>query len=174
MIRRWFKNRLARAYLGVTICIFIILFLLGGCASTPVKEVVIKTKPIEIEIAQPERPKEIKLERPEWFVVNSSNLQEFLEKVRKIQSDEPVFFAFTPQDYEKMSYNLQEIRRYVLQQNEIIVYYEKMTAPKTPEEESEELRAEQLEETTEIQEEEGPSSFMGRVKGVFNRDEAED
>ena len=174
MIRRWFKNRLARAYLGIVICMFIILLLLGGCASTPVTEVLIKTKPIEIEIAQPERPKEIKLERPEWFVVNSSNLQEFLEKVRKIQSDEPVFFAFTPQDYEKMSYNLQEIRRYVLQQNEIIVYYEKMTAPKTTEEKSEELRAEQLEETTEIQEEEGPSSFMGRVKGVFNRDEAED
>ena len=149
---------------------FIILFLLAGCASTPVKEVVIKTKPIEIEIAQPERPKEIKLERPEWFVVNSSNLQEFLEKVRKIQSDEPVFFAFTPQDYEKMSYNLQEIRRYVLQQNEIIVYYEKMTAPKTTEEKNEELRAEQLKETTEIQEEEGPSSFMGRVKGVFDRE----
>ena len=170
MIRRWFKNRLAKAYLGIVICMFIILFLLAGCASTPVKEVVIKTKPIEIEIAQPERPKEIKLERPEWFVVNSSNLQEFLEKVRKIQSDEPVFFAFTPQDYEKMSYNLQEIRRYVLQQNEIIVYYEKMTAPKTPEEESEELRAEQLKETTEIQEEEGPSSFMGRVKGVFDRE----
>ena len=150
MIRRWFKNRLARAYLGIVICMFIILLLLGGCASTPVTEVLIKTKPIEIEIAQPERPKEIKLERPEWFVVNSSNLQEFLEKVRKIQSDEPVFFAFTPQDYEKMSYNQQEIRRYVLQQNEIIVYYEKMTAPKTTEEKSEELRAEQLEETTEI------------------------
>ena len=49
-----------------------------------------------------------------------------------------------------------------------------MTAPKTTEEKSEELRAEQLEETTEIQEEEGPSSFKGRVKGVFNRDEAED
>ena len=150
MIRRWFKNRLAKAYLGIVICMFIILLLLGGCASTPVTEVLIKTKPIEIEIAQPERPKEIKLERPEWFVVNSSNLQEFLEKVRKIQSDEPVFFAFTPQDYEKMSYNLQEIRRYVLQQNEIIVYYEKMTAPKTTEEKSEELREEQLEETTEI------------------------
>ena len=146
MIRRWFKNRLARAYLGVVICMFIILLLLGGCASTPVTEVLIKTKPIEIEIVQPERPKEVKLERPEWFVVNSSTLEEFLEKVRKIQSDEPVFFAFTPQDYEKMSYNLQEIRRYVLQQNEIIVYYEKMTAPKTTEEKSEELRAEQLNE----------------------------
>ncbi len=47
-----------------------------------------------------------------------------------------------------------------------------MTAPKTTEEESEELRAEQLKETTEIQTEESPS-FMGRVKGVFDRDEAE-
>ena len=146
---------------------------MAGCASTPVKEVVIKTKPIEIEIAQPERPKEVKLERPQWFVVNQSNLEEFLAEIREIQSDDPVFFAFTPQDYEKMSYNLQEIRRYVLQQNEIIVYYEKMTAPKTTEEKSEELRAEQLKETTEIQTEESPS-FMGRVKGVFKRNEAED
>ena len=173
MIRRWFKNRLARAYLGITICIFIILFLLAGCASTPVKEVLIKTEPIEIEIAQPERPKEVKLERPQWFVVNQSNLEEFLAEIRDIQSDDPVFFAFTPQDYEKMSYNLQELRRYVLQQNEIIIYYEKMTAPKTTEEKSEELRAEQLKETTEIQTE-GSPSFMGRVKGVFKRNEAED
>ena len=150
MIQELLKNKQLRKTAGITIGLGLIVVILVGCASTPVKEVVIKTKPIEIEIAQPERPREIKLERPEWFVVNSSNLEEFLEKVRKIQSDEPVFFAFTPQDYEKMSYNLQEIRRYVLQQNEIIVYYEKMTAPKTPEEKSEELRAEQLEETTEI------------------------
>ena len=150
MIQELLKNKQLRKTAGITIGLGLIVVILVGCASTPVKEVVIKTKPIEIEIAQPERPREIKLERPEWFVVNSSNLEEFLEKVRKIQSDEPVFFAFTPQDYEKMSYNLQEIRRYVLQQNEIIVYYEKMTAPKTTEEKSEELRAEQLEETTEI------------------------
>ena len=150
MIHELLKNNQLRKTAGVSIVIGLAVVLLVGCASTPVKEVVIKTKPIEIEIAQPDRPREVKLERPEWFVVNSSNLQEFLEKVRKIQSDEPVFFAFTPQDYEKMSYNLQEIRRYVLQQNEIIVYYEKMTAPKTTEEKSEELRAEQLEETTEI------------------------
>ena len=150
MIQELLKNKQLRKTAGITIGLGLIVVILVGCASTPVKEVVIKTKPIEIEIAQPERPREVKLERPEWFVVNTSNLQEFLEKVRKIQSDEPVFFAFTPQDYEKMSYNLQEIRRYVLQQNEIIVYYEKMTAPKTTEEKSEELRAEQLEETTEI------------------------
>ena len=162
MIRELLKNNQLRKLAGVTIVLGLGIVMLVGCSSTPVKEVVIKTKPIEIEIAQPERPREVKLERPEWFVVNSSNLQEFLERVREIQSDEPVFFAFTPQDYEKMSYNLQEIRRYVLQQNEIIVYYEKMTAPKTTEEKSEELRAEQL---AEPQEEvvEKSRSFFGRL-----------
>ena len=164
MIRELLKNNQLRKIAGVTIVIGLGIVMLVGCSSTPIKEVVIKTKPIEIEIAQPERPREVKLERPEWFVVNTSNLQEFLEKVREIQSDEPVFFAFTPQDYEKMSYNLQEIRRYVLQQNEIIVYYEKMTAPKTTEEKSEELRAEQL---AEPQEEvvEKRRSFFGRLLG---------
>ena len=164
MIRELLKNNQLRKIAGVTIVIGLGIVMLVGCSSTPIKEVVIKTKPIEIEIAQPERPREVKLERPEWFVVNTSNLQEFLEKVREIQSDEPVFFAFTPQDYEKMSYNLQEIRRYVLQQNEIIVYYEKMTAPKTTEEKSEELRAEQL---AEPQEEvvEKRRSFFGRLRG---------
>ena len=162
MIRELLKNNQLRKLAGVTIVLGLGIVMLVGCSSTPVKEVVIKTKPIEIEIAQPERPREVKLERPERFVVNTSNLQEFLERVRQIQSDEPVFFAFTPQDYEKMSYNLQEIRRYVLQQNEIIVYYEKMTAPKTTEEKSEELRAEQL---AEPQEEvvEKSRSFFGRL-----------
>ena len=151
------------------------LLLMTACASTPITEVEIITKPIEIEIAQPERPREVKLERPRWFVVNSSNLEEFLAEIKRIQSDEPVFFAFTPQDYEKMSYNLQELRRYVLQQNEIIVYYEKMTAPKTTEEKSEELREEQLanvETNAAIAVEQ--ATWQDKVRGVFKRDKKED
>ena len=151
------------------------LLLMTACVSTPITEVEIITKPIEIEIAQPERPREVKLERPRWFVVNSSNLEEFLAEIKRIQSDEPVFFAFTPQDYEKMSYNLQELRRYVLQQNEIIVYYEKMTAPKTTEEKSEELREEQLanvETNAAIAVEQ--ATWQDKVRGVFKRDKKED
>ena len=139
------------------------LFFITACATTPVKEIVIKTKPIEIEIAQPDRPSEIKLERPEWFVVNRENLSGFLDEVKKIQGDSPVFFAFTPQDYEKMSYNLQELRRYLLQQTEIIVYYEKMTAPKTAEKKSEEIRAELLEETVETVEDPVSPSWIPKL-----------
>ena len=74
-----------------------------------------------------------------------------------------------------MSYNLQELRRYVLQQNEIIVYYEKMTAPKTTEEKSEELREEQLEEVkATATPAEKPAKWQDRVRGVFKREKKED
>ena len=32
-------------------------------------------------------------------------------------------FGMTPQDYENMAFNLQELRRYIRQQKEIIIYY---------------------------------------------------
>ena len=33
----------------------------------------------------------------------------------------------TPQDYENMAFNLQELRRYIRQQKEIIIYYRDAT-----------------------------------------------
>ena len=41
-----------------------------------------------------------------------------------------VIFAITPVGYEKMSANLQEIKRYINQQKDIIYYYREATAPK--------------------------------------------
>ena len=35
--------------------------------------------------------------------------------------------ALTPKGYENMAYNLQEIRRFIRQQKEIILYYRKAT-----------------------------------------------
>ena len=57
-----------------------------------------------------------------------------MEKLSKIQGFDgvPTFFALTPQGYEKMSGNLQEMRRYILEQKEIIVYYKTVTTPEEP------------------------------------------
>lgn len=44
-----------------------------------------------------------------------------------MQSGTYVLFGLTPQDYENMAYNLQELRRYVRQQKEIILYYRQAT-----------------------------------------------
>lgn len=38
-----------------------------------------------------------------------------------------VVFALTPDGYEKMAENFQEVRRYVRQQKELIIYYREAT-----------------------------------------------
>ena len=114
--------------LKITTLLVLILLIsscsMGGRRATP-NPVEIITEPIQIEIYHPPLPKAIQLERPDWFVVSENNIDDFLAKLSKIQGVEevPTFFALSPQGYEKMSGNLQEMRRYILEQKEIIVYY---------------------------------------------------
>ena len=112
---------------------------MGGRRATP-NPVEIITEPIQIEIYHPPLPKAIQLERPDWFVVSENNIDDFFAKLSKIQGVEgvPTFFALSPQGYEKMSGNLQEMRRYILEQKEIIVYYKTVTTPENPTEVSSE------------------------------------
>lgn len=80
-----------------------------------------------LEIYQPPLPEEIDLEDVEFFVITEKNLDEQIKKLEKMQSGVFVLFGLTPQAYENMAYNLQEIRRYVRQQKEIILYYRSAT-----------------------------------------------
>ena len=129
--------------LKITILLVLILLIsscsMGGRRATP-NPVEIITEPIQIEIYHPPLPKAIQLERPDWFVVSENNIDDFLAKLSKIQGVEevPTFFALSPQGYEKMSGNLQEMRRYILEQKEIIVYYKTVTTPENPTEVSSE------------------------------------
>ena len=123
--------------LKITTLLVLILLIsscsMGGRRATP-NPVEIITEPIQIEIYHPPLPKAIQLERPDWFVVSENNIDDFLAKLSKIQGVEevPTFFALSPQGYEKMSGNLQEMRRYILEQKEIIVYYKTVTTPEEP------------------------------------------
>lgn len=85
------------------------------------------TKVVPLEIYQPPMPQEIDLAEVEFFVISEKNLEEQIQKLEKIQGGSFVIFAMTPQTYENMAYNLQEIRRYIGQQKEIIIYYRKAT-----------------------------------------------
>jgi len=98
-------------------------------------------------------------------VVNRKNLEGFLEELEKIQGDSPVFFAFTPQDYEKMSYNLQEVRRYILQQKEVIIYYQRVTQPQSWDEKNDSARSQSLKpsEETIIEEQDRDSFSLKRL-----------
>ena len=75
---------------------------------------------------QPVMPREIDLKEPYWYVVSSKNLDEFLARIEKDQG-QVVFFAMSVQDYELMAYNTQELKRYIRELKEVVVYYKTVT-----------------------------------------------
>ena len=58
------------------------------------------------------------------------NLQQKIIEIEKELDSAFVVMALTPDGYEAMAANLQEIKRYIAQQKEIIYYYREATAPK--------------------------------------------
>ena len=54
-------------------------------------------------------------------------LDKFLDEVKKKNSGDVVFFAITTEDYELMAYNMQELRRYIREVQEVVVYYRSVT-----------------------------------------------
>ena len=112
-----------------TIAILFLILITSACASRSVEVI---SKPIEIDIVQPNLPRGLELREPYWYVVNEDNLDTFIEEVKKQSGGSVVFVAMTIADYENMAYNMQEVKRYVRELGEVIVYYRSVTI-KTPE-----------------------------------------
>jgi hypothetical protein len=93
----------------------------------PVKVVTVEIQP---EIYQPPLPKSVKLEDIRWIVITKDNLSEKVTELENITGNDFVVFAMTPHDYENLAYNLQEVRRYIRQLNEVVVYYQSVTKSK--------------------------------------------
>ena len=113
---------------------FLTILFLSGCSflqndPLPTPEPVIKTvtEYKTLEIYQPQLPRKIDLQDVEFFVVTEKNLEEQIARISKMQCGTFVIFGMTPQDYENMAFNLQELRRYIRQQKEIIIYYRDAT-----------------------------------------------
>lgn len=70
------------------------------------------------------RPKPLQLNDTRVFVVTKDNFEEFKKEFTAIYGD-LAFVALSMKDYENLALNIAEIRRYLDQQEEIIVYYEK-------------------------------------------------
>ena len=98
----------------------------------PLPPVKVITETVQLEIYQPPLPPEIQLDDVQWFVVTKENLEDKIAEVENYTGTDFVVFGMTPQSYENMAYNLQEIRRYIRQQTEIIKYYREATKPKGP------------------------------------------
>ena len=98
-----------------------------SCSLIPsLQQVEVVSKPIERTFIQPVMPREIDLKEPYWYVVSEKNIDEFLTRIEKDQGN-VVFFAMSVQDYELMAYNMQELKRYINELKEVVVYYKKVT-----------------------------------------------
>ena len=58
-----------------------------------------------------------------WYVVTKSSLDDFMKEYEEKTGD-MVFFAMSVPDYEKLSLNMAELKRYIEQQNATVIYYE--------------------------------------------------
>ena len=157
---------------------FIILTILtlaiSGCAGLGgSKKVEIVSKPIEIDIIQPQLPRPVKLTAPKWYVVSTAKitnpckatisyepkkfddkgveqfkrpkacakedtenpdwpegytyLDRFLDEMKELNNGEILFVATTIGDYEVMAEDMQELKRYIKQLGEVVVYYRNVT-----------------------------------------------
>lgn len=103
--------------------------ILAGCAST--KKLDITTTPTQYQIYQPAPPAPVKMSKIKFRVVTKENLDQFIaEEAKKQGNSNPVFVVMSTKDYQAMSLNLAELKRYIDQQKQIIVYYQSATAPK--------------------------------------------
>ena len=102
------------------------LLLLSSCSSRlkPEPEVVVQTEYVAKIIPLQERPKPVSMPSVNWYVVNQNNLEQFLQRIQA-DGGAVAFMAITPKGYENLSLGIGELRRYILQQKEIISYYEK-------------------------------------------------
>ena len=117
-----------------TVVALTILTMVYSCSLIPSRQQVdIITKPIERQIVQPIMPREIDLKEPYWYVVSDKNVDEFITRVEK-EHGELVFVAMSIPDYEIMAYNMQELKRYINELKEVVVYYRKVTVPAKKEE----------------------------------------
>lgn len=93
-----------------------------GCSAVP-KEIVTVTDAVKTTVPIVARPKQVNLYDVKVHVVNKDNYEEFLKEfVEKNGTEARVVLSI--KDYENLSLNFSELRRYIEQQKEIIVYYE--------------------------------------------------
>lgn len=75
------------------------------------------------------RPDPVELKNADLIVVTESNIDEVIQRVRTEQGDF-VLYAMTAQSFESLALNFEQIKKFIEEQNAIILYYEEAVTPK--------------------------------------------
>ncbi len=119
-----------RNYLTVLSLLLLCLLLTNcGYLRKPEKEIVVQTVEVQKNIPVQSRPKPVDMNDVKFYVVTDENYEEFKEKFMKTNNDY-VFYVVSVHDYENLALNMSELLRYIKQQKETIVYYEKSVQDK--------------------------------------------
>ena len=113
-----------------------VLVVVSACSRlSPVKEVVTVPTVVETpEIDAPTirivpRPDPIEMRNADIVVVTEANLQEVIERIKTEQGDF-VLYAMTAQSFEALALSFEQIKKFIEEQNAIILYYEDAVTPK--------------------------------------------
>ena len=105
------------------------ILLLSSCSWKPEKEIVTVEKVISPTITIAQKPKAVKMLETRIIVITEKNLPEVIKKV-KAGMGEFVIYGLDPASFKNLALNFEEIKRYIEQQKEIIIYYEEAVKPK--------------------------------------------
>jgi len=111
-----------------------ILMMACSCSLLPTKEIQVTAKPMDRTIVQPVMPREIDLKEVRWLTITPENYEQQFAVIEN-QEGELVFLAMTVPDYEVMAYNMQELKRYITELKDVVVYYRKVTTKQEQEDE---------------------------------------
>ena len=82
-------------------------------------------------VEQFKRPKTCNLDErdnPDW-PVGYTYMDRFLDEMKELNNGDVVFVATTVGDYKVMAEDMQELKRYIKQLGEVIIYYRDVTMP---------------------------------------------
>ena len=96
------------------------LFPIGGTRTKPVEVVNIEERP---PMFHPPLPMEMQMVAVDWEILTPEILQEYLKLVEEGKAPRQAYYALTTKDYENISNNMAEIRRYTRDILAIVEYY---------------------------------------------------
>ena len=86
-----------------------------------------------MNLEQFKRPKTCELderENPDW-PVGYTYYDQFMDEMRRVNDGEILFVATTIGDYKVMAEDMQELKRYIKQLGEVVIYYRNVTVNET-------------------------------------------
>ena len=101
-----------------------LVILLSSCSSKPEKEIVTVETIVNPTIAIAQRPRPVEFDELKVKVITEANVQEVIQEMKDNQGQFLVY-ALDPVTFKNLAIGIEEIKRYIEQQNDIIIYYEK-------------------------------------------------